>query len=85
MNEHKNKSEVARWKILRYHLLVDKAVKIDEFVNMEMRVLPFAMAWMGRDNKGHSVLYCILRSLPSILGFHCMKGNCFGLKRKREE
>lgn len=84
MNTNKNKSEVARCKILRYRLLAaDGPIDIGEFVHMGLKMLPHALAWMGRDKRGRSVLFSLLCSLPSILGSD-KKVNAIGVKRKRE-
>ena len=85
MNTNKNKSKVARCKILRYRLLAaGRPIDIGEFVHMGLKMLPHALAWIGRDKRGQSVLFNLLRSLPSILGSD-KKVNAMGTKRKREE
>ena len=56
MNENDNKHEVARQKILKYHF-ADGDENIEKFVEMELAIIPYAIAWIGRDSTGHSLLY----------------------------
>ena len=65
MNENDNKHEVARQKILKYHF-ADGDENIEKFVEMELAIIPYAIAWMGRDSTGHSLLYNVVRSLPTL-------------------
>ena len=65
MNENDNKHEVARQKILKYHF-ADGDEKVEEFVDMDMTVIPHAIAWIGRDSTGHYLLYNVVRSLPTL-------------------
>lgn len=72
MNENENKFEVARRKIIQYHFLNGED-NIQEFVGMELGLLPHAIEWTGRDDTGHSVLYQIVRSMPSLFEYESRK------------
>ena len=60
MNQNDDKFEVARQKILRYHFLNGNA-SIQEFVGMELTVCPHIISWLGRDERGFSLLYQYLQ------------------------
>ena len=82
LNENDNKSEVARQKILQHHFLSGDNINIDEFLDMDMEVLPHAIAWIGRDGTGQSLLFKLVQSMPTL--FHSdMKVDAIGYKRKR--
>ena len=68
MNANVNKFEVARQKILKYHFSGGNST-VEEFVGMEMKVLPRATSWIGRDVGGFALLYQVIRSMPSL--FDC--------------
>ena len=72
MNENDNKHEVARQKILKYHF-ADGDENIEKFVEMELAIIPYAIAWMGRDSTGHSLLYNVVRSLPTLFDSNAKK------------
>lgn len=65
LNNDDNKREVARQKILRYHFSNGED-NIEEFVDMDVTVIPHALAWMCRNGGGRSLLYNVLRSLPTL-------------------
>ena len=65
LNENDNKSEVARQKILQHHFLSGDNINIDEFLDMDMEVLPHAIAWIGRDGTGQSLLFKLVQSMPT--------------------
>ena len=85
LNTNGNKLEVARQKILQYH---DNEDGIQEFVDMEWQVLPHAMAWIGRDDVGLSLLYRFVQGMPDLFdrGSKLQTGsklnNAGGMKRK---
>mmetsp|Transcript_20121 Transcript_20121/g.43688 ORF Transcript_20121/g.43688 Transcript_20121/m.43688 type:complete len:639 (+) Transcript_20121:129-2045(+) len=80
LNQSGSKKEVFREKILQYHFQ-NGAINIQEFLEMKLKVLPHAISWMGRNNSGHTLLYQLLRSLPSLfLSEQKMKAS--GAKRK---
>ena len=64
LNEDKNKSEVARQKIIQYHFTNDG--KIEDFVDMDGNVMPHAISWIGRDMALHSLLYNVFREMPTL-------------------
>ena len=69
LNKNENKFDVARQKIIRYHFCTSN---IEEFVDMELEVLPHAMGWASRDG-GHSILYQLVRSMPSLFDYESKK------------
>ena len=64
LNKCKNKSEVARQKIVQYHFTNDG--KIEDFVDMDVCVMPHAISWIGRDRALHSLLYNVVRGMPTL-------------------
>ena len=80
LNTNGNKLEVARQKILQYH---DNEDGIQEFVDMEWQVLPHAMAWIGRDDVGLSLLYRFVQGMPDLFDRGSKLNNAGGMKRKR--
>jgi len=74
LNWNFDKKQVARQKIIRYHFLKDDEVDVTEFVNMDMNVLPQAMAWIGReDDGGHTLMFSLLQSMPYLFDTDSMK------------
>ena len=66
MNERSNKSNVARKKILMCHFGdVDSCIPV--FGPMDVRVLPTAFAWIGRDRLGYSLMNDCLKSMPWLI------------------
>jgi len=59
------KAEIAREKILRCQMSTFDGIN-DEFVDMDLSVMPSAMSWIGWDDKGHSALYQLFRNLPGL-------------------
>mmetsp|Transcript_36330 Transcript_36330/g.77482 ORF Transcript_36330/g.77482 Transcript_36330/m.77482 type:complete len:628 (+) Transcript_36330:205-2088(+) len=89
LNRREDKGEVAREKILRHHFRDDNA-NMQEFLGMRAEVLPLAISWLGRGcsctdrkNDGHSHLYQLLRSMPSLFPSK-HRAQATGAKRKRE-
>ena len=84
INEIYTKSEAARVKIIKYHMLKDEDIDVAVFVGMELNEIPSAMSWMGKekDDIGLSVLYQLCKSLPCLFESNL---NVAGLKRKRSE
>lgn len=80
------KWEVGREKILRAHFRANAPnIHLQEFLDMNLKVLPHAMSWIGRDsswythrNTGHPLLYELLRNLPTLF-----ESDKPGAKRKR--
>jgi len=90
INANKDKVEVARQKILQTHFSVD-STKIQEFLDMELEVMPAAIDWMGRPThddwsgtnlSGLSLLYNLLKRLPDLLDSDAHK-KTNAAKRKR--
>ena len=68
LNQNDNKSEVARQKILKCHFSNGES-NVEVFVSMDMKVLPHAISWIGRDVDG-LLLYNLLQSMPTTLDSH---------------
>ena len=76
LNKNKDKVEVARQKILQTHFLIfDDTSKIQEFLDMELEVIPTAIAWMGKPThndwkgtnvSGLSTMFNLMRRLPDL-------------------
>lgn len=83
LNRNDNKFDVSRQKILRCHF-DDYDTK--EFVDMDLEVLPHALAWCGGDYRGPSLLFRVIQSFPSLFD-STRKWNKAGAveKRKRNE
>ena len=83
LNENSNKFEVSRQKILQCHFDEDTQ---QEFVNMELEVLPHALAWCGEDQRGVSLLLRIIQSFPSLFDSNSKRNKAAAAeKRKRNE
>ena len=82
LNQNVNKHEVARTKILRSHFQgSDIDTNIDQtFIEMELKVLPVAVAWFAKDKLGLAGLHMLLQKMPTILSKPEMAA---GAKRKR--
>ena len=66
INSIEDKSEVKRQKLLLYFSA--DAEKISHLLGpMVVEVLPSAIAWIGRNRVGLSVLYNVVRTMPSII------------------
>ena len=83
-NGNDNKSEVVRQKIIQYYFLKDNSINnIEEFVDMELEVLPHAIAWMGRDDIAFPLLYQIVKNTPWLFDSDS-KAKLLGEKRKKK-
>jgi len=93
LNKNKDKVEVARQKILQTHFLseYDTASNIQEFLDMDLEMMPSAIAWIGRPNRadwsgthvsGLSLMYNLSRKLPDLFDL-CPQKKLFAGKRKR--
>jgi len=80
LNRNGNKAEVARQKIIQYYF-INGEDNMQEFVDMELRVLPHALGWMCRNDTGLSLLYQLVRSMPSLFDYESMRAAV--RKRKR--
>ena len=70
---------MARRKILKYHFSTEDNV-IQPFVDMDLGVLPQVVAWIGREDTDHSLLYRLVKDMPSL--FDCGVAVNGGTKRK---
>lgn len=66
LNQSGSNNQVAREKILQHHFQ-NGETNIHEFLDMELKVMPNAISWMSREDTGQTLLYQVLRSLPSLL------------------
>jgi len=75
LNENKDKVEVARQKILQTLLSSGDTSKMQELLDMELEVMPTAIAWIGRplsigwegeQVSGLSAMYNLTRRLPDL-------------------
>jgi len=93
LNRNEDKVEVARQKILQTHFSSedDATSKMQELLDMELEVMPTAIAWMGRptsvDWKGYNVsglsaMYNLTRRLPDVFDSSAHKKSSTA-KRKR--
>ena len=94
LNSNKDKAEVARQKILQTHFSTeyDTASSIQELLDMDLEMIPTAIAWIGRPNRadwkgtnvsGLSLLYNLDRKLPDLFDSNAQKKPSVG-KRKRD-
>ena len=72
LNRNGNKAEVARQKIIRYHF-TNGEDNMQEFADMELGLLPHALGWMCRNDTGLSLLYQLVRSMPSLFDYESMR------------
>ena len=91
MNENKDKVEVARQKILQTHFSDDTISKMQELLDMELEMIPTAIAWMGRPSptgwigenvSGLSLMFNLMRRLPDLFDSSPQKKS-YAAKRKR--
>jgi hypothetical protein len=81
LNENNNKVEVARQKILKHHFSGGES-NVEDLVNMELKVLPRGMSWIGRDVDGFLLLYQVIHSMPTLFD-SSSRAKSVGGKRKR--
>lgn len=92
LNWNDNKREVARQKILQFHFT--NGDNIQEFVDMKLNVIPHAVAWMARGgigetwygshDTGHSLLYQLVKSMPSLFEFDSRAKGAAAAGKKRK-
>ena len=92
LNENKDKVEVARQKILRTHFSDDNddTANMQEFLDMELEVMPTAIAWIGRPSVGWvgrdmsrlSLMFNLMRRMPDMVDSSDQKRSSTA-KRKR--
>ena len=83
MNGNDIKSEVVRQKIIQYYFLKDNSINMEEFVDMELGVLPHVIAWMGRDDIAFPLLYQTVKNTPWLFDSDS-KAKLLGEKRKKK-
>ena len=77
LNENEDKVEVARQKILQTHFPTEDndTSNMQEFLDMELEMMPTAIAWMGRPTHNHrddanvsglSTMFNLMRRLPDL-------------------
>ena len=64
LNRENTHFEAARRKILKVHF---SDFNIQSFINMELKALPHAIAWMARDEYASSLLYRFVRDTSIFL------------------
>ena len=68
MNENEDKTDVSRNKIMMVHFSGDVIKDINtHFVDMDMKVLPYAVAWMA--GGGLSFGYEFVRNMPLLFDY----------------
>ena len=91
LNENKDKAEVARQKILQTHFSSSITSKLQEFLDMELQVLPAAIAWIGRhppmgwgstNVSGLSLMYNLTRRLPDLFDSNTAQKKSSAAKKK---
>ena len=93
LNRNRDKVEVARQKILQSHFSTedDMATNIQEFLDMELEVMPTAIAWIGRPTpvkwrgtnvSGLSLMFNLTRKIPDLFDSNAHK-KPLAAKRKR--
>ena len=93
LNKNKDKVEVTRQKILQTHFSseADTTSKMQELLDMDLEVMPTAIAWIGRplpigwegaQVSGLSLLYNLMRRLPDLFDSSPQKKSS-AAKRKR--
>ena len=66
LNRNGNKKEVVRQKIILSHFQGEN-INLREFLDMKLNVMPCAIAWVGKDNVGCSLLYQLVLARISLI------------------
>jgi len=75
LNENNDKEEVARQKILQTHFSTNETSKMQELLDMELKMMPTVIEWIGRpayigwrgtNVSGLSLMYNLMRRLPDL-------------------
>ena len=72
LNKLESKEAVVRQKIIQYYFMNGYKNK-EEFLDMELNMIPHVIAWMGMDDFGLSLLYNFTHSMPSLFDSESMK------------
>ena len=84
MDENKDKSEVAREKILKQHFSGRSTNSYNVFARMPASVLVYGIEWMGRNNLGYLLMNDFVRSFPELFDVRGgQQRDAVGTKRKR--
>ncbi len=54
--------------------LIGGSTNIQVFVDTTTTMLPSAIEWIGRDKFGFSLMYDVIRAIPTLLEFHMSRG-----------
>jgi len=97
LNENKDKAEVARQKILQTHFSTEdnESSNMQEFLDMELEVMPTAIAWIGRTTQtgwsgtcasgsSLSLTYNLMRRVPDLLDLKTAQMKSSVGKRKHD-
>jgi len=97
LNENKDKAEVARQKILQTHFSGsedDDTSKMQELLDMDLEMMPTAIAWIGRPKptghwggtsvSGLTLMYNLMRRLPDLFDSNAAIKKSSATKRKRD-
>ena len=55
-------------------ILIGGSTNIQVFVNMTTTMLPSAIEWIGRDKFGFTLMYDVIRAIPTLLKFQMSRG-----------
>lgn len=72
INRGNDRIQAARLKIIWKHFS-GRVINVQPLTDMELNVLPHAIAWIGRDSNDHrreelSLMFQFVRSMPALLG-----------------
>jgi hypothetical protein len=79
INRENNASQASRLKIIQTHFSGSE-INMQPFMDLDLSVKPFVIAWMVKDNNG----YPLLRALPSLLELSSSVGKARSKKRPYE-
>ena len=69
LNKNNEPKEAARKKIIKVHFS-SKGIDMQQFVDMDAGVLPYTLAWMGRDSvEVFALMYDFVRNMPLFYDF----------------
>jgi hypothetical protein len=68
INKNDDKSEVARQKILKHHFSGGSTNNSHMFSEMPESMMPHVLGWIGRNRLGYSLMHCVIRDFPTLLG-----------------
>ena len=89
MNRNEDKAQVARQKILENYFyeggnVRDNAYQISVFAQMSKALMPFALEWIGNDDIGFSLMYKVVRGIPTLFGIGHGQQQRAGAKKRRK-